>query len=240
MIRPLISLVVPVWHDDHLVADMVSRLSPDAKIAEWVVAAVEPSEILRKLENRAQIRLIICERPSRGAQMNAGARAARGSLLCFHHADSELQREHLTSLVAAATDKEIIGGAFHRRFDDRRFWMLAWERLLRRITRVMGPLFGDQSIFVKADVFHQMGGFADIPIMEDIDFSERLRRKGRIVLLDPPLWSSPRRFRSLGNVGTTFLNAIFIILFFLGVSPHQIHRWYYRTRFERRADLREG
>ncbi len=238
MIRPLISLVVPVWHDDHLVVDLVSRVSLDATVAEWVVAAVHPSEILRKLEERGEIRLIICERPSRGAQMNAGAGAAHGSLLCFHHADSYLRPKHLRSLTAAAGNQAIIGGAFHRRFDDRRFWMIAWERLLRRILWVMGPLFGDQSIFVKTDVFHEMGGFADIPIMEDIDFSRRLRRKGRIALLDPPLWSSPRRFRSLGNLRTSLLNAIFIILFFLGVSPHQIHRWYYRTRFERGAGLR--
>jgi len=238
MIRPLISLVVPVWHDDHLVAELVRRISLDAMVGEWVVAAVEASEILRKLEDRGEIRLIICERPSRGAQMNAGARAARGSLLCFHHADSDLRPEHLTSLTAAAVNQEIIGGAFHRRFDDQRFWMIAWERLLRRITRMMGPLFGDQSIFVKADVFHEMGGFSDIPIMEDIDFSQRLRRKGRIALLDPALWSSPRRFRSLGNLRTTFLNAIFITFFFVGVSPHQIHRWYYRGRFERGAELR--
>jgi hypothetical protein len=199
MIRPLISLVVPVCGDDNLVADLVSCLTLDAKIAEWVVAAVEPSEILRKLERRGEIRLVPCKRPSRGPQMNASAQKARGFLLCFHHADSELRSEHLEALAIVAGNEEIIGGAFHRRFDDRHFWMIKWEAMLRRISAVTGPLFGDQSIFVKADLFRQMGGFADIPIMEDIEFSRRLRRMGRIVLLDPPLWSSPRRFRSLAT-----------------------------------------
>ena len=236
MIHPLISLVVPVWGDDDIVAGLVSRVALNATTAEWMVAAVEPSEVLRNLKDRGQIRLVVCERPSRGAQMNAGAREARGLLLCFHHADSELRSEHLESLAIAAGNKEIIGGAFHRQFDDRRFWMKKWESLLRRISEVTGPLFGDQSIFVKADVFHEMGGFADIPIMEDIDFSQRLRRKGRIVLLDPPLWSSPRRFRRLGNLRTSSLNALFITLFLLGVSPDKLHRWYYRSRFDARKD----
>ena len=72
--------------------------------------------------------------------------------------------------------------------------------------------------------------------MEDIEFSQRLRRMGRIALLDPPLWSSPRRFRSLGNVRTSALNAVFIMIFYLGVSPDKLHRWYYRTRFDRLKD----
>ena len=145
--------------------------------------------------------------------------------------------EHLAALAAAAKTDGIIGGAFHRQFDDRHFWMKRWERLVRCISAAAGPLFGDQSIFVKANVFQQMGGFADIPLMEDIEFSRRLRRIGRITLLDPPVWSSPRRFRRLGNLRTLLLNALFIVLFYLGVSPHTLHRWYYGERFDRSKKL---
>jgi hypothetical protein len=162
--------------------------------------------------------------------MNRGAARARGSLLCFHHADSDLLSEHLLALLAAAVNKEIVGGAFHRRFDDRHPWIMGGEALMRHISAKTGPLFGDQSLFVKTKVFHEMGGFADIPLMEDIEFSHRLRRAGRIALLDPPLWSSPRRFRRLGSWRTTLLNATFIALFYFGFSPHRLHRWYYRRR----------
>ena len=234
MKSPLITLIVPVWGDDALLVDLVNRLRFHPKPIEWIVAAVEPSERLRDLGRSGEIRLLVCDKPSRGAQMNAGAMEARGSLLCFHHADSELGPEHLAALAAAAKTDGIIGGAFHRQFDDRHFWMKRWERLVRRISAAAGPLFGDQSIFVKADVFQQMGGFADIPLMEDIEFSRRLRRMGRITLLDPPVWSSPRRFRRLGNLRTLLLNALFIVLFYFGVSPHTLHRWYYGERFDRR------
>jgi hypothetical protein len=236
---PLVALIVPVWRDDALVADLICRLEIDNAAVEWIVAAVQPSQSLKDLERAGRIRLVVCEKPSRGAQMNAGAKITRATLMCFHHADSELHPEHLASLVDAAQTQGITGGAFHRRFDDRRVWMTWWERLLRRISQVAGPLFGDQSLFVKSAVFRQLGGFADLPIMEDVDFSRRLRRLGPITLLDPPLWSSPRRFRRLGNARTLFVNIALIALFYLGVSPQTLHRWYYARRYDDRGSANQ-
>jgi rSAM/selenodomain-associated transferase 2 len=225
--RPLISLIVPVWNDDELVVDLVSGLHVVPELAEWVVAAVQPGERLFELHRQGMVRLISCDKPSRGRQMNAGAAEARGYLLCFHHADSELRPEHLGALEKTAKNETILGGAFYRRFDDRRNFVVWWEGLIRRVNSSVGPLFGDQSIFVRSAVFERMGGFADIPLMEDLEFSRRLRRLGSTVLLDPPVWSSPRRFRRQGNWRTTLLNTAFIGLFYLGVNPRTLHRWYY-------------
>ena len=228
--RPLISLIVPVWNDDELVVDLVRLLPVLPELAEWVVAAVQPAERLCELHRQGMVRLISCDEPSRGRQMNAGAAEARGALLCFHHADSELLPEHLVALEKAARNEAILGGAFHRRFDDRRGFMIWWEGLVQRLNSFAGPLFGDQSIFVRTSVFEKLGGFADIPLMEDLEFSGRLRRLGGTVLLDPPLWSSPRRFRRQGNWRTRMLNMVFIGLFYFGVNPRTLHRWYYRKR----------
>jgi glycosyltransferase involved in cell wall biosynthesis len=235
MNRPLVSVIVPVWGDDALLVDLINRWPSDSESVEWIIAAVGPSETLKDLDRCGRIRLVVCEKPSRGAQMNAGALRARGSLLCFHHADSRLGPEHIATLVEAAENEGIVGGAFHRKFDSQGAWMQRWEKLLRSISLAVAPLFGDQSLFVKASVFRLLGGYADIPLMEDIEFSRRLRRVGRIALLDPPVWSSPRRFRRLGNVSTLFLNTLFILLFYLGVSPCTLHRWYYRERSKRRT-----
>jgi uncharacterized protein len=225
----LISLIVPVWKDDDLVVDLVTGSPVAPELAEWLVAAVGPGKSLCDLHHRGLIRLISCDKPSRGRQMNAGAAEARGSLFCFHHADSELRPEHLQALQETARNEAITGGAFHRRFDDRRASVVWWEGLIRYVNSLAGPLFGDQSIFVKASVFERLGGFADIPLMEDIEFSRRLRRLGGVVLLDPPIRSSPRRFHRLGNARTTLLNATFISLFYLGIDPRTLHRWYYRS-----------
>ena len=227
--RPLISLIVPVWNDDELAFDLVSGLQLDPKLAEWVLVAVRPGKTLCELHRRGILHLISCDQPSRGRQMNAGAAEARGTLLCFHHADSELHPEHVKALEKTARNDGISGGAFHRRFDDRRAGMVLWAGLVRRLNSLGGPLFGDQSIFVRAAVFQSLGGFADIPLMEDIEFSHRLRRLGNTVLLDPPVWSSPRRFRRLGNWRTTLLNVVLIGLFYFGVDPRTLHKWYYRS-----------
>ena len=109
MKSPLITLIVPVWGDDALLVDLVNRLLFHQRPIEWIAAAVEPSEELRDLGRSGKICLLVCEKPSRGAQMNAGAMEARGSLLCFHHADSELGPEHLAALAAAAKTDGIAG-----------------------------------------------------------------------------------------------------------------------------------
>lgn len=229
-VHPFVSLVVPVWGDDDLAVKLVECVQLDPALGEWVIAAVEPGGRLRNLDRRGVLRLVVCGEPSRGAQMNHGAAQARGTLLCFHHGDTELRPEHLRALVAAAEDDAIVGGAFHRRFDDRHSWMIGWEGVIKRMSAATGPLFGDQSIFVKTGIFRNMGGFANIPLMEDLDFSRRLRRVGRIALLEPPLCSSPRRFLQIGSWRATLLNAGFIVLFYLGVSPHKLHQWYYCDR----------
>jgi Glycosyl transferase family 2 len=221
--RPLISLIVPVWGDDDLAVKLVDGLPTAAEICEWIVVAVEPAESLKDLDRRGMIRLISCDQPSRGAQQNLGATVARGELLCFHHADSQLRPEHLAALARVAKNHTIAGGAFHRRFYPPR--MLWREPLVRWINALAGPLFGDQSLFVRASVFRQMGGFANFPLMEDVDFSRQLRSIGRVELLDPPLWSPPRR---PGTWRTAIRNSALICLFYLGIEPRTLHRWYYR------------
>jgi hypothetical protein len=226
MTCPLISLIVPIWGDDDLVVDLVNSLRVAPELAELVVVAVRPGQSLRDLDRHGVIRLISCDHPSRGRQMNAGAIAARGILFCFHHCDSELRPEHLSALEKVAGNDAILGGAFHRRFHPQRaMWR---EPLVRWMSALGGPLFGDQSIFVKASVFKGLGGFADIPLMEDLEFSRRLRRLGGVALLDPPIWSPPRRLGGLGSWWRTLRNATFIALFYLGVNPQTLHKWYYR------------
>jgi GT2 family glycosyltransferase len=99
--------------------------------------------------------------------------------------------------------------------------------MIRRLNR-RGTMFGDQSVFARRAVFEKIGGFKDMPLMEDVDFSRRLRLAGKVVLLDPPLMSSSRRHLVHGQVRTSIENFVLLWLFKFGVSPHMLHRWYYR------------
>ena len=105
-----------------------------------------------------------------------------------------------------------------------------------------GTLYGDQSIFVRREVFLRMQGFAQIPLMEDVEFSKRLRAAGKLAILDPPVSTSARRHAKKGAWRTTIQNGLFILLYKFGVSPVTLHRWYYREvpRGSKRAGSRRS
>ena len=128
-------------------------------------------------------------------------------------------------------DPTVGGGAFRRRFDERHprlRWLEPWEA--RRCHR-FGPVFGDQSIFVRRSVFEALNGFADMPLMEDVEFSCRLRRHaGKLCILTPAICSSARKHLQQGRWHTTLANTLLLLLYVLGVSPQRLHGWYYRQR----------
>ena len=136
----------------------------------------------------------------------------------------------MAAIACALRDPEVIGGAFYRKFDDRHPRLLWLETVARFLTRHGGSFFGDQSVFVRRETFRALGGFAPIPLMEDMEFSRRLRRAGKVAVLDPPLESSTRRHAGRGTWRTSLQNGLFIVLYKCGLSPTHLHRWYYRDR----------
>jgi rSAM/selenodomain-associated transferase 2 len=223
------SIIIPAWKD----AENLSRLLPDLHGMDIDVIVVDA---MANAETEAIVRAngaIYCRapRPSRGEQMNLGAAIATGDVFIFHHADTQLTPQHLAELKSAfQEDPEIVGGAFYRRFDRRHPHLnfLGWAA--RILNRHGSTLYGDQSVFVRRATFTKLGGFDPIPLMEDVKFSRKLRRAGKIVVLDPPVESSARRHIRKGPWRTTILNGLFIVLYKLGVSPERLHRWYYKEQ----------
>ena len=222
-----ISIIVPCWRGDAVPIPLAVRWLGQRGVREIVVAAVGGGAPIK--DDLPGLRTILCSRHGRGNQMNEAAREAVGNVFLFHHADTELTEAHLHSLqTAMATDPALGGGAFRRQFDERHphlRWLEPWEALR---CRRFGPLFGDQSIFVRRAVFEALGGFADFPLMEDVDFSCRLRRHERIVLLEPSIRSSTRKHLQRGRWRTTLTNAFLLLLFVCGIDPSRLHAWYYR------------
>ncbi len=222
-----ISIIVPCWRGDAVPVSLAARWLKYRGVCEIVVAAAGGDTPIH--DGLPGLRTIRCTRHGRGNQMNEAARAATGNVLLFHHADTELSEAHLHSLqTTMAADSTLGGGAFRRQFDERHphlRWLEPWEALR---CRRFGPLFGDQSIFVRRTVFESLGGFADIPLMEDVDFSCRMRRRERIVLLAPAIRSSARKHIQQGRWRTTMTNVLFLLLYVCGVSPSRLHTWYYR------------
>jgi rSAM/selenodomain-associated transferase 2 len=226
----MISIIIPCWNDANALQECLSRVAPVAGGHQIIVAdASSTGDCAAIAAAFAGVRVVRCDRPNRGRQMNAGAAAAHGDVLLFQHTDTELSAEHLAAVErATAADAQVIGGAFHRKFDPRhrsRQWLVP---IVRRWQNWRKNFYGDQSMFVRREHFRAMGGYAEIALMEDIEFSGRLKRSGRVVVLDPPMLSSARRHRRHGKLLVTLENFALIALFKLGVSPERLHRWYYR------------
>ena len=232
MLAADISIVVPCWGADAVPAEMAARWLATGVVRE-IIVALAPGGVMGVVGENAPagLRVHPCARTGRGHQMNEGARQADGEVLLFHHADTELEAEHLFALDAAMrADAALGGGAFQRRFDERHphlRWVQPWETLR---CRRFGPLFGDQSIFVRRTVFETLNGYAEVPLMEDVEFTLRLRRRFQVTLLTPAIRSSSRKYLEEGSWRTTGRNALFLALFTFGCSPERLHQWYYRGK----------
>ena len=224
-----LSVVIPCWDDAEALRETLKAFGSLWGIDEVVVADASEAAECREIAAASFARVVRCPAPSRGGQMNAGAAVATGDLLVFHHADSILTQGHVEALRSLKDRPEVVGGAFHRKFSDRHWWLRWLERVNRVLSTHGGTLYGDQTLFVRRAPFARMGGFAEIPLMEDVEFSKRLRRLGPVVVLDPPMASSVRRFERLGAWRTSVQNGAALLLFRFGVSPRWLHAWYYRA-----------
>ena len=168
--------------------------------------------------------VINSEERGRAIQMNAGARHACDEVLFFLHADSCLPQNGLSMLRSALLNPRIIGGTFPLKFDRQKILL----RLIAFFTRFRFRFFhyGDQGIFVRRAIFEELGGFKHMQIMEDIDFLQRLRRRGRVTLIKQPITTSARRFLRRGIIRQQLLDIILVVLYVLGASPEKLSRLY--------------
>ena len=128
----------------------------------------------------------------------------------------------------AVAEPRTAAGAFEFAIDDKMKKMRIIERLTNFRSRTFQLPYGDQAIFLKADLFRRIGGYNDLPIMEDFDLIRRLRKFGRIITLPARALTSGRRWRNLGILRTTLINQAMILGYFLGISPERLARWYRR------------
>lgn len=160
----------------------------------------------------------------RGRQMNVGAKVARGDIVLFLHADTNLPPHAFAIIREAMNNSQVIGGCFCMRFDSHDP-VLRVISLFSRINHLFFT-YGDQGLFLRSQTFKEIGGFREMPIMEDVEIQMRLRRKGKFVKICVPVVTSARRFMRFGIVRQQLLNISLVILYHLGVSPATLKRFY--------------
>jgi rSAM/selenodomain-associated transferase 2 len=222
-----VSIVIPVLDE----ASNLARLLPELE-ARWADAEVIVVDGGSRDGSRDAVRRHprvrgVNTRAGRARQMNAGARVASGAALLFLHADTRLPPGALEAVAAALDDSAVVGGRFDVQFDSRRPIMRAVATLMNIRSRWTGIATGDQTLFVRREIFDALGGFADIPLMEDVEFSRRLKRCGRLACLRLRVTTSARKWEREGALRTIGLMWLLRLLYVSGVSPRRLHRWYY-------------
>jgi rSAM/selenodomain-associated transferase 2 len=224
----MLSIIVPVLgeaaHLERLLPEL-RRQCPEAEVI--VVDGGSGDRTAEVVGDRASVRYLVGER-GRARQMNAGVRAARGDVLLFLHADTQLPEGAAAAIAGALADPSAVGGRFDVRFSNEHWPFRMIAALMNRRSRLTGIATGDQAIFARRAAFDDLGGYPDIPLMEDIELCARLKRRGRIACLSLRVTTSARKWEEEGVLRTIVLMWTLRLLYWLGVDPARLHRWYYR------------
>ena len=219
-----ISIIIPVLNESSHIAETLQKMETFREYAQIII--VDGGSTDNTLDIARHYARVITGPRGRALQMNAGAREAWGDVLLFLHADTYLPDGALTAVEKCLADKKVIGGRFSVRLDlpGWRYRMVGSTINLR--DRVFGGFTGDQAIFIRTDVFQKLGGYAEIPLMEDLEFGKRMRREGKVALLPEYVTTSARRWQKKGVFRTIFLMWTLKILYFLGLPPSRLVKLY--------------
>ena len=241
---PLVTVIVPVLDDRRCLERALASLGVDPRVEIIVVNGGARTPAMIALERAAPHVHWLASAPGRGRQMNAGARQARGDWLLFLHADTRLPAGWIEELERAGRGSAV-GGSFRFRLDAARWWARVLERGVAARVRWLDLPYGDQGLFVRRQAFAALGGFRELPLMEDVDFVRRLRRLGRLDHSALPAVTSARRWESDGWIRRTIENLLLTLLFLAGVAPSRLATRYRRgapaqSRSERGTAVRDG
>ena len=226
-----LSVVVPVLNEAAVIEDLLQSLSPLRRQGAEVIVVDGGSSDGTPARARPLADQVVTAPRGRAAQMNAGAARASGDILVFLHADTRLHEDAALSMLDQMAGEKARWGRFDVRIDGRHFLFPVIAHLMNRRSRLTGIATGDQAIFVRRDAFLTLGGFADIPLMEDIEFSRRLKQIGRPLCVAEQVSTSGRRWEQHGIVRTILLMWRLRAAYFLGADPHGLaHRYGYSSR----------
>lgn len=232
--KKTVSVVVPVWNEAEGINDTVAHLYSVAEgcvLAAQVQVVVSDGHPGRTTLRAVQDRRVKCvaSPPGRGAQMNAGARAADGDVLFFVHADTRLPAGAFDHLLKALSGGLAYAGAFDLEIDTtglavhEALALGVIARFARLRSRLERKPYGDQTLFMTRDDFHRVGGFAEIPVMEDVAMHRRILELGEdIVILPQRVGTSPRRWLEEGMVSRTLRNWRLRLRYALGADPRDL------------------
>jgi rSAM/selenodomain-associated transferase 2 len=232
LVDMMISVIVPVLEEGERIHEILNMLKSTASGIQYEVIVVDGDSAGSTIRHIIDSRVMTLIAPrGRALQMNAGAHRACGEILLFLHADTFLPQNAFPGIVEALSNGRVIGGAFDLGIQNRR-WIFkiigraaSWKH---RLTRVP---YGDQAIFMLRSYFEAIGGYPEIPLMEDVELMKRVKRKGgRIIILPAAVATSSRKWETEGVAYTILRNWIIQVLYLLGMPARRLVRFYYKEQ----------
>ena len=227
MAQYTISIIIPVLNEAAIIQSTLENLLayPDVEV---IVVDGESQDNTPSIARAAGIKTIIVS-GGRSAQMNAGAKIAQADILLFLHIDTSLPDNFIELVVQTLQQPKVIAGAFELGIEGKKTSLRWIETLVKMRSHLFSLPYGDQAIFLTKQNFIKVGGFPQIPIMEDFELIQRLKRRGKIAIAPGTVITSGRRWQKLGVWKTTLINQLVIAGYYLGV-PHDKLSRFYRTR----------
>ncbi len=219
-----ISVIIPTINEEEYLADTIESLLGQYGLKEIIVAdGGSQDKTMAIAEAFSQVK-VVCSERGRASQMNAGAELAEGEILFFVHADTLLPDRALEEIIQALSEPSVKAGSFFLEFRENTLLL----RLIASLTRINIPLstFGDQGLWVRKEDFVKIGGYPEIPILEDVEIQYPLRELGHFRKLDLPLITSGRRFVKNGILYQIWLDACILLGYLLGFSFNTLAKWY--------------
>ena len=217
-----VSIIIPTLCEGDNPARL-ARIFSETDGVELVLALAE-GDCATRIPGGAHIKTVTTSK-GRARQMNAGARSSSGDILLFLHADTVITPESLDNVRETLSRPGVVGGAYRLKIVSPRLSLKIVSAGANLRSRFLCMPYGDQAIFVKREVFENVGGYEDIPIMEDVRFVEALRKIGKVVLMEDYAETSPRRWEKEGVAIATARNITLIALHKLGVNPNRLAGW---------------
>src|ERR1035437_1046882 len=219
-----VSVIIPVLNEAVILEKTLQHVSALAGDHKVIVVDGGSNDGTASIARRYAV--VLSGARGRASQMNVGARQATGDVLLFLHADTILPDGAINAIKKALVNPKVIGGRFRVRLDRDgwRYRMIASSINLR--DHVLKGFTGDQAIFIRASAFKTMGGYRDMPLMEDMDLGRRMCRLGKVVQLPLYVVTSARRWQHNGVFRTILLMWTLRLLYLLGYPPQKLNRFY--------------
>jgi len=223
-----VSVIIPVLNEEKSIGSTIAALNALAP-HEVIVVDGGSGDRTCRISVEAGAKALMTG-PGRARQMNRGALEATGDVLLFLHADTRLPTSALRDIAAALNDARYVGGRFDVELDSDRWLLKVVGFMISLRSRLSKVGTGDQAIFVRREMFAELGGFPDMPLMEDIAFCRMLKRAGEVACLKSKVVTSARRWETDGVWRTIFRMWTLKLLYLAGVPPARLKQFYADTR----------